>query len=359
MTVSILTPTYNRSVMLSRSIASVLKQDFQDWRLIVMDDCSTDDTQEVMSQFIDPRLRYVRATENICATQGDIAIYRKFLDEHCEGEFFIILCDDDYWLPPDLLSRQVKAMADYPSVAMVIGGVAQKFPAEIKTFPQNEPYIRYSHVTEKDEIFTGNLFPAGFLTGVQYLELFSDDPKNRNIVSGSTLFRTKSFRDANILNGNLGWQAGYAFTCGVAVNGGDVYYIDEPCLINRVDIGSASFRGPQARHFEECLCSIDSAFESRKDDPKMNSIRQKMAKNVFRAYLCNKIGHKFGTFASNPSGDISHIMEPPIAAGEFVFMLTRHDIPVSDSNLEIILASDLSADELRKYSWAKIVGMAA
>lgn len=357
--ISILIPTFNRSELLMRAIASVLKQDFQDWQIVVMDDCSTDDTQEIMSHFTDPRVKYIRAEENICSTQGDIAIYRKFLNEHCIGEFFSILCDDDYWLPSDLLSRQLKAMEVYPSVTQVIGGVAQKFPNPGETFPVNEPYIKYRHATAKDELFPGNLYPAGFLTALEFLQLFAADPKNRNIVSGSTLFRTEAFKKADILRGNLGWQAGYAFTCGLAANGGDVYYIDEPCLINRVEVNSASFRGTQAKHFEECLCSIDSAFAKVKDDPKMNMIRQVMAKNVFRSYLCNKIGHKFGMFENNPSGNLSHIMEPPIAGGEFVVILTRHGIPISDSNLEIILISDLSAEELKKYSWAKISGMAA
>jgi glycosyltransferase involved in cell wall biosynthesis len=55
---SIILPTYNRASFLTRSIGSVMKQDFQDWELIVIDDGSTDHTKEVVNSFKDQRIKY-------------------------------------------------------------------------------------------------------------------------------------------------------------------------------------------------------------------------------------------------------------------------------------------------------------
>jgi len=56
---SIILPTYNRVSFLTRSIGSVLRQDFQDWELLIIDDGSTDHTKEVVYSFKDNRIKYV------------------------------------------------------------------------------------------------------------------------------------------------------------------------------------------------------------------------------------------------------------------------------------------------------------
>jgi glycosyltransferase involved in cell wall biosynthesis len=56
---SIILPTYNRASFLSRSIGSVLIQDFQDWELLIIDDGSTDHTKEIVNSFNDQRIKYI------------------------------------------------------------------------------------------------------------------------------------------------------------------------------------------------------------------------------------------------------------------------------------------------------------
>jgi glycosyltransferase involved in cell wall biosynthesis len=359
--VSVLIATYNRSALLPRAIASVLKQDFADFELVVVDDHSTDATPDVMAGYDDPRIRYVRNARNIGGEGGDRSIIQRFVNEQARGKYFIYLCDDDYWRPADLLSRQVDAMEKYPSLAFVQGGMAHCYPHRVPLMVPNEPYIRYSHVDgQESDLFWGALFPAGFMTSETYLRLFAEDPKNRNIVIGATMFHTQKFRAARTLERSDGvkWQAGYAILAGAATQG-DVFYIDEPCVMTAVDINNASHRGTQLLHFQDCLNSIDAAFGGVQDNPALMKIRNTMALSVFKIYICNKIANKFGWFKTNALGDISHVLIPEITAREFFDTLEEHGVALSEDNRDIIRLSDCSERTLQKLGWTQIVEMAS
>src|SRR4051812_32516281 len=120
--VSILITTYNRSRLLRRAVNSVFMQDFTDYELVIIDDCSPDDTRDVVASFQDPRIRYIRNETNVGSKEGDRAILRRFVYDLMRGQYFVYLCDDDYWLFPDLLRRQVEAFRSNDNVAMVMGG---------------------------------------------------------------------------------------------------------------------------------------------------------------------------------------------------------------------------------------------
>jgi glycosyltransferase involved in cell wall biosynthesis len=57
---SVVIPTFNRGDLLPYAVQSVLKQTFEDFEIIVSDNCSSDDTPKVSKQFEDPRFRYLR-----------------------------------------------------------------------------------------------------------------------------------------------------------------------------------------------------------------------------------------------------------------------------------------------------------
>ena len=101
-------PTFNRAGLLHQAIESVLKQTYCDFRLIVSDNASTDQTREAVASFADPRLSYVRAETNI----GMIGNFNRLI-ELADTDFLMLLPDDDC-LFPDYLRSVVEVLQQHP-----------------------------------------------------------------------------------------------------------------------------------------------------------------------------------------------------------------------------------------------------
>lgn len=95
--VSVVTPTYNRSGTLARTIDSVLGQSFEDFEYIVVDDASTDATRSVVEQYDDDRIRYLRHETN-----RRQAAARNTGIKAAEGEYVAFVDSDDEWRPRKL-----------------------------------------------------------------------------------------------------------------------------------------------------------------------------------------------------------------------------------------------------------------
>jgi glycosyltransferase involved in cell wall biosynthesis len=95
--ISVIIPTYNRAELLQSAITSVLKQTFQDFEIIVVDDASKDNTHAIVKSFDDRRLRYVRHEAN----RGEAGSRNSGVKES-NGPYIAFLDDDDEWLPEKL-----------------------------------------------------------------------------------------------------------------------------------------------------------------------------------------------------------------------------------------------------------------
>src|SRR5215472_13719208 len=118
--VSIITPTFNHEGYIGPCVESVLKQSFQDWEQIIIDDGSTDRTRDVVHRYSDQRIRYVYQ-EN----QGINALphtYNRALGL-CSGAFIAILEGDDLW-PAHKLAHLTPAFDD-PRVVLAYGVVGE------------------------------------------------------------------------------------------------------------------------------------------------------------------------------------------------------------------------------------------
>jgi GT2 family glycosyltransferase len=94
--ISVIMPAYNRASFIGETIESILGQTYQDWELIIVDDGSTDNTQEVVSRYPDPRIRCVRQ-----ANAGETAARNAGLSL-AKGEYIACIDSDDLMLPHNL-----------------------------------------------------------------------------------------------------------------------------------------------------------------------------------------------------------------------------------------------------------------
>lgn len=112
--VSVLIPTYNYGHFLDEAIQSVLAQTFDDFELIIMDNCSTDNTEAIVQPYLtDPRVNYHKNEKNL----GLVGNWNKCLD-HAQGQYIKFLCADDKF-HPHLLEKFVAVMEAHPNVVLV------------------------------------------------------------------------------------------------------------------------------------------------------------------------------------------------------------------------------------------------
>jgi len=112
--VSILIPTYNYADYLDETIQSVLDQTFSDFELIIVDNNSTDHTQEVVKRYLsDPRISFYKNEKNL----GLVGNWNRCI-EYARGEFIKFLCADDKF-HPRLLEKFIPIMELYPTVSLV------------------------------------------------------------------------------------------------------------------------------------------------------------------------------------------------------------------------------------------------
>ncbi len=102
--VSIIMPSYNTASYIKESIESVLNQTYKNWELIIVDDCSTDETDKVMETINDSRIKYFKNKKNCGA-----AISRNKALREAKGQWIAFLDSDDLWMP-EKLDKQISFM---------------------------------------------------------------------------------------------------------------------------------------------------------------------------------------------------------------------------------------------------------
>lgn len=96
--VSVVIGAYNCEKFIRETVQSVIDQSFRDWELIIVDDCSTDSTCQVINQIKDDRIRLIRLEKN----SGIPAIPRNVAMKSAKGDYIAFLDHDDLWLPQKL-----------------------------------------------------------------------------------------------------------------------------------------------------------------------------------------------------------------------------------------------------------------
>ncbi|WP_394200794.1 glycosyltransferase family 2 protein [Shewanella waksmanii] len=115
--VSIITPSFNCSESITKTIESVLAQTYSDWEMIIADDCSSDASVEVIQQYVDKdtRIRLIRRQWN-----GGPAVTRNRAIDAAKGRFIAFLDADDAW-HPEKLAKQIAFMLTTESALTYTG----------------------------------------------------------------------------------------------------------------------------------------------------------------------------------------------------------------------------------------------
>ncbi len=130
-TVTVAIPTYNRAAMMRTAVLSVTAQSYRALRIVISDNCSTDDTRTVALALADSdsRIAYVRRARNLGPERNFAATLAE-----ATSHYFMWLADDD-WLDPDYVRDCVAVLSEDEEIAIVSGDVR---------------YWRDGHVVERD-----------------------------------------------------------------------------------------------------------------------------------------------------------------------------------------------------------------
>ena len=137
--VSIVLPTYNRADLIVETIQSVIDQSYSQWKLIIIDDGSSDDSKDRIARFNDERIQY-----HFIEHTGILGKVRNEGMRLAKGNYIAFLDSDDIWLPHKL-EFQLSLLKKYPQASFVFGHGVQFGEGAIAP-------------PELEDLFIGNVF---------------------------------------------------------------------------------------------------------------------------------------------------------------------------------------------------------
>ncbi|MBT9313807.1 glycosyltransferase family 2 protein [Leptothoe spongobia] len=260
--VSICIPTYNRANILPYAVNSVLNQTYGDFELIICDDASPDNTADVVAQWNDPRIRYIRQPQNIKRSRNMRSGY-----EAAQGKYFIKFDDDDA-LTPTFLERTVAIMDKQPGVDFVC----------------TDHWVINAH-HERDEAATvANSAKWGKdrLSDAAIDDLLKETFVHQSLQVGSTLFRKACLKEVDFMRFEADGCEDFDLLVRLAAAGKTGYFIPERLMEYRFHGGQTSLR--QDIHFlsAKIFCLESYRFNERPDlesirHAKLNGLKQVLA----------------------------------------------------------------------------------
>lgn len=104
--ISIIMPSYNNEKYIKNSLDSIVNQTYKNWELIIIDDCSCDNSNQIILSYNDQRIRLLRNEKNIGA-----ALSRNYGLREAKGKYIAFIDSDDIWVL-DKLEKQLKFISE-------------------------------------------------------------------------------------------------------------------------------------------------------------------------------------------------------------------------------------------------------
>lgn len=169
--VSIVTPVYNAEKYIKETIKSVIEQSYTDWELLLVDDCSTDRSCEIIRQYGDPRIRLIKQEEN-----GGAARARNRGIDEAKGRYIAFLDADDIWYA-DKLECQMQFIkrqdAGFVFTSYYFGDENAERTGKMVRVPKK---LVYSEALSRTVIFTSTVLIDTMKIGKPHMpEISSED----------------------------------------------------------------------------------------------------------------------------------------------------------------------------------------
>ncbi len=275
-------PTYNRAKWLHESIASVLSQTYENFRLLICDNASDDETREVVESITDPRIHYVRSDRNL----GMIRNYNRVI-QLAETDSLVLLSDDDV-LYPEYLSSVIDVLDSFPSVGVVHTAFDLISPD--------------SCVLEKDKSLLGAEALVTVEPGDQYLERSMHS--SWTVCFPSALFRRNAILRAGGLRADEEPFADVPLLMRIALEW-DYAFVSKPLVGFRLhgdsataDLGSFTGTGYELDDHAEILFERRTQFL---DEARLSAMQAKsyssIAKSTFRREAVESLANQAGLAA--------------------------------------------------------------
>lgn len=257
-------PTINRLSYLQETLASVLSQTSDNFEILVSNNCSHDGTKEFLDRLTDPRLRIYHQD-----TLLDMVANWNFLLDHANGEYFLLLSDDDL-IGTDFVERCAEALSGLHSRDERINIIYGSYGI----IDANGTVLTYRKNDSLEMLETGEEFNLNWFKNL------------RPVAFCSTLFRTESLKSIIGFDGTNKYAADAVARAKVSANN-HVMYVREAIAYYRVHDANATHQSftPVDRlryNLDISLQAItDIANREKKDEIKKAG--EKYAKTVFIA----------------------------------------------------------------------------
>jgi glycosyltransferase involved in cell wall biosynthesis len=219
----------NGADTIGKTIESVLAQTYKNWELIIRDNCSTDNTVDIIKSFTDARIKL------ICnATNKGASLNSAFLLEDAKGEYYKWI-DDDSYLYPENLEKEAKVLNENNSIAVVTCGTEYRID-EGKTIQINIPFKK--EIITRDEYIKFTLLTAR-----------GSIQEGNQVLYRSNYFKSAVYRYmANGLDrGLVNLYSGYFYVLSVVLTFGDIYIIHETLSAGKMEKNSYSLKFNQSK----------------------------------------------------------------------------------------------------------------
>lgn len=141
--VSFVVPCYKFAHLLPKCVESILAQTYENFEVLIMDNCSPDNTAEVAQSFGDPRVKHIRNESNI----GHVRNFNKGITMS-RGKYVLLVPADDFLVSPHLLDRFVDVMEHNPHVAYVF----------CRAVELDGSVLEFTNCGAEDQIWNGRAF---------------------------------------------------------------------------------------------------------------------------------------------------------------------------------------------------------